>query len=249
MDAPGRHLTVATRLMGIPFGDPARDPFRPTLLVNPGLEQVRLVRMDSGRYRAATVEDYRPLGLFPPAPLPPTLDSRRDTSGLVASWLADDRLIVRCGEMFWTHEAAPDVTGHTAAVESGLAWADERNDADWLPVAPFEGPTYDPVTGLFRVGMGMDGPVHWRLTDRGIGATNALVAGPGGSGKSNTLRLALVEAMYSGVFDIAVADPLDPQRPARRSGQLRGAFGGHPSRHDEAAGLDGRAGPDTTYPG
>ncbi len=106
-DTTGRHLTVATRLMGIPFGDPARDPFRPTLLVNPGLEQVTLVRTDSGSYRAATVEGYRPLGLLPPAPHPPALDPRRDTSGLVASWLADDRLIVRCGEMFWTHPVGP----------------------------------------------------------------------------------------------------------------------------------------------
>lgn len=264
-DTMGRNLTVATRLMWIPFGDPARDLFRPTLLVNPGLEQVTLIRTDSGRYRAATVAGYRPLGLLPPAPQPPALDPRRDTSGLVASWLADDRLIVRCGEMFWAHpvgpvdsmlvgllrergevvlgistaldpgamtnpepvkrilaggdlatasvplgagEAAPDITGPTVAVESDLAWADERNDGDWLPVLPFEGPTYDPATGLFRVGMGMDGPGHWRLTDRGLGATNALIAGPGGSGKSNTLRLVVVEAMCSGVFDIVVADPL-----------------------------------------
>ncbi|MGH3975206.1 MAG: hypothetical protein ACRDS9_18030 [Pseudonocardiaceae bacterium] len=265
-DITGRHLTVATSLMGIPFGDPARDPFRPTLLVNPGLEQVTLVRTDRGRYRVTTVGGYRPLGLLPPAPQPPLLDPPRDMSGLVASWLTDDRLIVRCGEMLWAHpvgpvdsvlvrllrdcgevvlgistavdpgamtnpepvkrilasgdlatvsvplgpgEAAPDMTSLTVAVESDLAWADERNDADWLPVTPFEGPTYDPATGLFRIGMGMDGPGRWRLTDRGVGATNGLIAGPGGSGKSNTLRLALVEAMCSGVFDIAVADPLD----------------------------------------
>ena len=265
-DATGRHLTAATRLMGIPFGDPARDPFRPTLLVNPGLEQVRLVCADGGRYRAATAEDYRPLGLLPPAPQPLALDPGSDTSGLVASWLADDRLIVRCGEMFWTHpvgpvdsmlvgllrergevvlgistavnpgamtnpepvkriladgdlatvsvplgasDAAPDIAGFTLPAEFDLAWADECSDADWLPVTPFEGPSYDPATGLFRIGMGMDGPGHWRLTDRGIGATNALIAGPGGSGKSNTLRLVVIEAMCSGLFDIALADPLN----------------------------------------
>jgi hypothetical protein len=276
IDATRRYLTVATRLMGIPFGDPARDPFRPTLLVNPGLEQVTLVRTDSRKYRAATVQEYRPLGLCPPAPQPPAIDPRRDTSGLVASWLTDDRLIVRCGEMFLAHpvspvdsmlvgllrdrgevvlgistavnpsamtnpepvkrilaggdlvavsvplgsgEAAPDITGPTV-VGSGLAWADERNDADWIPVIPFEGPTYDPATGLFRAGIGMDGPQYWRLTDRGIGATNALIAGSGGSGKSNLLRLALIEAICSGVFDIAVADPLD------RNGLL-GAMAGY----------------------
>ncbi|MDQ3886324.1 MAG: hypothetical protein M3308_04745 [Actinomycetota bacterium] len=47
----------------MPFGDPARDPLLPTLLVNPGLERVTLARTDFGRYRATTVEDYRPLGL------------------------------------------------------------------------------------------------------------------------------------------------------------------------------------------
>lgn len=181
------------------------------------------------------------------------------------SWLVDDRLIVRCGEMYWAHsvgpvdsmlgllrdcgevvlgistamhpgvmtnpepvkrilasgdlaavlvplsagEVAPDITAPPVVVESDLAWADERSDADWLPVIPFEGPTYDPATGLFRAGIGMDGPQYWQLTDRGIGATNALIAGLGGSGKSNTLRLAVVEAICSGVFDIAVADPLD----------------------------------------
>jgi hypothetical protein len=52
---------------------------------------------------------------------------------------------------------------------------------DWLPGMPFEGPTYDPATGLFRIGMGMDGPGHWRLTDRGVGAMNTLIAGPSGS--------------------------------------------------------------------
>ena len=70
VDPTARHLTISTRLVGVPFRDPARDPFRPTLLVNPGLEQVTLVRTDSGRYRATTVEDYRPLGLRPPEPHP-----------------------------------------------------------------------------------------------------------------------------------------------------------------------------------
>jgi hypothetical protein len=275
VDPTARHLTISTRLVSVPYGDPARDPFLPTLLVNPGLEQVTLVRTDSGRYRATTVEDYRPLGLRPPEPHP-----RHSTADTVTSWLADDRLIVRCGDRFWVNPVGPvdsmlarsiqergevvlgistaldpgamtnpepvkrilaagdlatvsvplnrdapvpDLTGPTVALESDLAWADEHNDADWLPVTPFGGPTYDPATGLFRVGIGMDGPKHWRLTDRGVGAVNGLIAGQGGTGKSNVLRLVVVEAMYSAVFDVAVADPLD------RNGVI-GAVGKHAMR-------------------
>lgn len=55
----------------------------------------------------------------------------------------------------------------------------------------------------------MDGPMHWRLTDRGVGAVNGLIAGQGGVGKSNVVRLVVVEAICSAVFDVAVADPLD----------------------------------------
>ena len=65
-----------------------------------------------------------------------------------------------------------DLTGPTVVVEADLAWADERNDSDWLPITPFGGPTYDPATGLFQACLGMDGPMHWRLTDRGVGAVN-----------------------------------------------------------------------------
>lgn len=33
-------------------------------------------------------------------------------------------------------EAAPDITDPATTVEPGLGWADERNDADWLPAPP-----------------------------------------------------------------------------------------------------------------
>jgi hypothetical protein len=117
----------------------------------------------------------------------------------------------------------PDLAGPTIVVESDLGWADERNDADWLPVTPFDEPTYDPATGWFQVGIGMDGPTHWRLTDRGVGAFNGLIAGQGGTGKSNVLRLVVVEALCSARFDVAVADPLD------RNGVI-GAIGKHATR-------------------
>jgi hypothetical protein len=247
--------------LAIPFGNPDRDPFLPTLLVNPGLEQVKLARTESGRYRAATVEQYHLFGLLRPAPFPP-----RGTKNLLGAWLTVDRLVVRCGDMLWIHpvagadplaraieERGEVVLGISTAVDPGAvmtnpepvkrilaagdlatvlvplmrhepvpnpnrptvmskpdpALADEQNEADWLPITRFRKPTYDPATGLFEVGMGMDGPMHWRLTNRGVGLANGLIAGPAGSGKSNVVRLVVVEALCSDLFDIAVADPLD----------------------------------------
>ncbi|MBV9144084.1 MAG: hypothetical protein JO115_24730 [Pseudonocardiales bacterium] len=80
----------------MPFGDPSLDTFLPTLVVNPGLEEVTLTATSSGRYRAATVDFYRPLGLKPPSS-----ELARSTSDVVTAWLTDDRLIVRCGQLYW----------------------------------------------------------------------------------------------------------------------------------------------------
>ncbi|MGH3864682.1 MAG: hypothetical protein ACRDQ4_00860 [Pseudonocardiaceae bacterium] len=80
----------------MPFGDPGFDTFLPTLIVNPGLEEVTLTLTGSGRYRAATVDSYRPLGL-----VPPSSELARSNSDTVTSWLTDDRLIVRCSQPYW----------------------------------------------------------------------------------------------------------------------------------------------------
>ncbi|MGB6165149.1 MAG: hypothetical protein WCF33_24130 [Pseudonocardiaceae bacterium] len=93
---PRRYLTTAIASVGMPFGDPGLDTFLPTLIVNPGLEEVTLTLTGSGRYRATTVDSYRPLGLAPPSS-----ELTRSNSNTVTSWLTDDRLIVRCGQLYW----------------------------------------------------------------------------------------------------------------------------------------------------
>jgi hypothetical protein len=93
---PRRYVTTTIALVGMPFGDPGLDTFLPTLIVNPGLEEVTLTLTSSGRYRATTVDSYRALGLAPPSS-----ELARSNSEAVTAWLSDDRLIVRCGQLYW----------------------------------------------------------------------------------------------------------------------------------------------------
>ncbi|MFF7251301.1 hypothetical protein ACFZBU_46490 [Embleya sp. NPDC008237] len=253
----GRFLTTATCLTAVPFGDPGRDPFSPTLVVNPGLERVCLARDEAGRYRATTVSALGPEGFLAPSAGVGVGDG--DT---VASWLTGDRLIVRAGDTYWVVPAsaadpllrevrafggvvlgistaidpaamggveplkrilrsgdvaligapladtpAPDVHGHTVRIESELAHADEEHPFDWIPEAPYPGPSYDPATGLFAAGLGMDGPTYWRLTVPGGGAANGLIAMPAGMGKTSMLRLIVLEALCSGAFRYLLIAP------------------------------------------
>ncbi|MFB1042352.1 hypothetical protein [Streptomyces chrestomyceticus] len=259
--SPSRgYLSTTVQLLPIPFGDPGRDPFFPTLLANPGLEEVTLASTD-GRYRAVTVESFRPLGLHPPVG-----DIVQNSSDQVAAWLTPERLIVRCGDLFWvisrdkihnalvemvleceglvlgvstaidpaglinpepvkrvlrtgeiaaafvplsTATSAPKVTSHSIALCSDLTLADETDDVAWLPEhTPYPGPTYDSATGRFTVGMGMDGPSYWQLTVPGNGVENGLIVGPQGIGKTNMLRVLLIEAVCSGIFQCVVIDSL-----------------------------------------
>lgn len=253
-----RHLSTTVAFLGIPFGDPARAPFSPTLLANPGLEEVTLARDRDGQYRATTVAAYRPWGLLPPGA---TL-ARADPDA-VCCWMTETALVARCGPMHWYVSPAPDeqtadairrrgdivvavstaldpaqlrnpepvkrvlgtghiaavraplltskapaLTGHTIVIESDFAHADETRDDDWLnEVMPYAGPTYDPRTGRFAFGTTMDGPAYWTLNTPGGRVENGLLAGPEGSGKTNTLRIVGLEAIASGVFAVAVADP------------------------------------------
>lgn len=243
--------------MPIPFGDPARAPFVPTLLANPSLEEVTLTRTEPDHFRATTVAAYRQWGLVPPSGSTlPVGDPE-----IVCCWLTETALIARCGSRHWqiqlpehmaggirqrgevaiavstaidpsqlenpeplkrvlragdlavvrarlSTDPAPVLRGHTVVVESDYAQADETRDEDWLAeITPYRGPTYDATTGRFSLGMGMDGPVHWVLNTPGKGVENGLVAGPRDLGKTNNLRLVTVEAVASGVFVCAVADP------------------------------------------
>lgn len=256
-----RYCSSAASLTRVPFGDPARDPFLPTMLVNPSLEQVSLAADEEGRYRATTVASYRPLGLDVPDHGIPRSDSNE-----ICSWLTEEELVVRCHRQYWridldsTHpwsaeirnrgevvlgistalhpleltnpepikrvlrdgdlativaplnmtEPPPQVTGPAAvAVESEFAAADEDNDLDWLPPTRYPGPSYDPATGQFESGTSMDGPTYWTLNTPGHGVENGLIAGPPDIGKTNSLRIVLVEATCAGKFHLGIADPLD----------------------------------------
>ncbi|MGW3653544.1 hypothetical protein [Streptomyces sp. NPDC000878] len=87
----------------------------------------------------------------------------------------------------------------------------EPDPADGLPdQLRFEGTTYDPATGRFRIGEGADGvAAHWRLNTPGAGMEHGLILGPAQIGKSNVLRLVLVEASVQPKFAIWMADPTD----------------------------------------
>lgn len=256
-----RFVSTTASLTRVPFGDPGRVPFLPTVIANPSLEEVTLSRTDQGRYRATTVDSYRPLGLVPPGGTLPLGSSEH-----VECWVSDEALVMRCAAQLWTiplggprdadaaeirrlgevvlgistaldpvgmknpepikrvlraadialvrvalsERPAPTLTGPAVLVESELADADESCDIDWLPEkSPYPGPTYDPKTGRFEAGIGMDGPKYWRLHTSGLGVHNGLVAGPPGIGKTNMLRVITVEALASTVFCYSLADPLD----------------------------------------
>ncbi|MGW5739974.1 hypothetical protein [Amycolatopsis sp. NPDC003861] len=254
-----RYNSTSARLVGVPFGDPGRDPFVPTILVNPSHEMVGLAADAKGRYRCTTVGEWKMLGLQRPGGQIPH-GSRSE----MALWLREDAVIVRCGSRLWfipishpgdprieeirrsgeavlaistgmepasmsnpdqirrvlstgdvalarvrldSSTAPPPIEGHAVMLESHT---DEDNELSWLPKhAPYVGPTYDPAIGLFDMGVSMDGPSHWRLNTPGAGAANGIVTGPAGMGKTNLLRMVGVEAVASGLFDLAVADPLD----------------------------------------
>lgn len=268
-----RYISAAVGMVQVPFGDnPAQDPFLPTLLVNPSLEQVSLASNADGQYEATTVASYRPYGLNVPDAGIPRGDGER-----ICSWLTEDALIVRCDRQYWrigftpehpwfedirqrgevilgvatalhpleltnpepikrvlrdgdlatitaplnTTTPPPPLTSPVGVeVDSELADADENNDLSWLPeLSYYHGPSYDPASGQFESGIGMDGPTYWTLNTPGRGVANGLIAGPDESGKTNSLRIVLVEALHTGKFVATVADPLD------RNGLVK-TFGG-----------------------
>jgi hypothetical protein len=204
----GRHLSTTTRLVRMPFGNAARDPFCPTLVVNPSLEQVTLTIEEHGRYRATTVASYRPLGLTSPRH-----GLARSTTPLVTSWVTDGALIVRCGDMYWhfslTGRDDPlgaeirDREEVVLAISTALNPAEMENPEPLKRVlreGHYPGPSYDPATGRFATGTGMDGPLYWQLNTPGIGVENGLIAGPPDIGKTNNLLVLAVEALSSQIF-------------------------------------------------
>jgi hypothetical protein len=84
----------------------------------------------------------------------------------------------------------------------------------WRPLTPpegtvrYAGPSYDPATGRFRIGVGPhDEPITWRLNTPGGGVEHGLILGGPDTGKTNTLRILNVEALQTDRFLIYPADP------------------------------------------
>lgn len=84
----------------------------------------------------------------------------------------------------------------------------------WQPQSPpedvlaYPGPTYDPATGRFHIGVGVDGaPSTWQLNTPGVGVEHGLIIGGPDTGKTNTLRVINAEAIQTGRFVIWPADP------------------------------------------
>jgi hypothetical protein len=95
-------------------------------------------------------------------------------------------------------------------VNSDFAHADEASDLDWIPdEAHHPGPSYDPATGRFATGTGMNGPLYWQLNTPGEGVENGLITGPPDIGKTNNLLVPAVEALSSQIFVYCLADPRD----------------------------------------
>lgn len=82
--ASGNLLSWTSHIVGMPIQVPGENGTRilPTLLVNPGLEMISLVRSDSGQWAVSIETVFGPLGLKPPGINGPGLGE--PTPGLVA---------------------------------------------------------------------------------------------------------------------------------------------------------------------
>ena len=111
-------------------------------------------------------------------------------------------------------------TGRPPAAERAAQLRDARSKGliaaaiiPWRPLSlpdlvKFTGPTYNPATGRFELGTGAGGVrMHWRLHTPGQAVHHGLIIGGQGLGKSNALRLILIEAMCSGRYIVWPADP------------------------------------------
>ena len=86
-----------------------------------------------------------------------------------------------------------------------IPWQPESAPED---VLAYPGPTYDPATGRFRIGVGAGGAAStWQLNTPRVGVEHGLILGGPDTGKTNTLRVLNVEAIQTGRFAIWPADP------------------------------------------
>ena len=78
-------------------------------------------------------------------------------------------------------------------------------------VIEYNGPGFDPATGLFPTGTYADGQRgHWRLVRPGQGVCHGVIAGARQTGKTNSLDLLRTEVLCSGLFGPLML--IDPNR-------------------------------------
>jgi hypothetical protein len=83
-------------------------------------------------------------------------------------------------------------------------------DPDLPDKVDHPGPSYNPATGTFQLGVSTDGAVPWHLHKPGRGVQHGLIAGPSHLGKTNTCKLIAAETMGSGLFVVMIAEPAGP---------------------------------------
>lgn len=113
----------------------------------------------------------------------------------------------------------PDVTSWTpaeAAAEFSYAASGGLVAAGWVQweaspipdLVEYRGPSYNPKTGRFAMGVGANGAVGtWTLHTPGEGMRHGLIAGDRGLGKSNFLRGIALEASQARRFSVFIAEP------------------------------------------
>lgn len=105
-------------------------------------------------------------------------------------------------------EVPPEFTAGQGMPDDFDALFPPGREAIELPVTPWAGPSYDPATGTFQLGLGPDGPMRQALNTPGVGVHSGLLVGPPECGKTNALRITYIEALYADVFYPLLADPL-----------------------------------------
>ena len=100
-------------------------------------------------------------------------------------------------------EVALPGTEHTWSLDQA-----KENYAALSQVIEYEGPAFDPITGLVRVGQYADGHIaHWQLMKPRQGVCHGILAGPKGTGKTNALNILRTEAICTGLFGLILIDP------------------------------------------
>jgi hypothetical protein len=217
--------TDSVRIIDLPQADGG---IIPVLIINPNLERVRITCDDHRQWTVTTVTDSRPqitdamteLGCIAVA-VSTALDPAALTDIAPFSRVIETQ-DAACGYVrFNTADPPPRRPTLDPRDEPGI-YRTHDDEFSELPLQYFHGPSYDPVTGSFNIGVTLDGQAPWKLNTTGGRIHNGLIVGPPECGKTNTLRIIVIEAAASGLFVPMLADPRDSNRHATGLGRALG---------------------------